>query len=184
MSQQNSKTNSTSAARTAAIAVLVGIAFFAAFKFASAQSATSATAVSPQQVVGGTPAAAPAVVPGQDDPVAAGGCACCGDTAPTEGGVTGEPVEGAAQVADGVQRISVDVSSVYSPNVIKLQSGVPAEVTFGQGAGCTAQVMSRDLEFFEDLTQGPRTVRIAALEPGEYGFSCGMEMVFGKFVVE
>jgi len=45
-------------------------------------------------------------------------------------------------------------------------------------------VQSNDLGFSEDLTAGPKTVKLAALEPGTYAFSCGMEMVFGKIVVE
>jgi hypothetical protein len=183
MSTASPTRNQNSAARVAVIGVLVAIAFFAAYKFASAQSAPTATGQAPQQLASTTPASVPAA-PAQTDPSAAGGCSCCGSSESTSDGVTGDPVEGAAQIGEGIQSISVDVSSVYSPNVIKLKAGIPAEITFGQGGGCTAQVMSRDLEFFEDLTQGPRTVQIAALEPGTYGFSCGMEMVFGKFVVE
>ena len=113
------------------------------------------------------------------------GCACCGSSAPTEGGVTGDPVEGAAAVNGGTQAISVDLSKgYYEPNVIILKAGVPAEITFGQGSGCTGQVMSKDLNFFEDLTAGPKTVKLPALDAGEYSFSCGMEMVFGKIVVK
>ena len=105
--------------------------------------------------------------------------------APTEGGVTGDKVVGTAQVAGDVQKISVDLSKgYYEPNQIVLKAGVPAEITFGQSSGCTAQVVSQDLGFSEDLTAGPRTVKLAALQPGEYGFSCGMQMVFGKIVVE
>lgn len=88
-------------------------------------------------------------------------------------------------MSDGVQRIDVDLSKgYYSPNQIVLQEGVPAEITFGQGSGCTAQIMSKDLGFFEDLSAGPKTVKLPTLAPGEYAFSCGMEMVFGKIVVQ
>ncbi len=113
------------------------------------------------------------------------GCACCGSTAPTAGGVTGDPVEGAAAVSGNVQTISVDLSKgYYQPNVIKLAAGIPAEITFGQSSGCTGQVMSKDLDFSEDLTSGAKTVKLPALQKGDYSFSCGMEMVFGKIVVE
>ncbi len=44
--------------------------------------------------------------------------------------------------------------------------------------------MSKDLNFFEDLTTGAKTVKLPALQKGDYAFSCGMEMVFGKIVVE
>jgi len=166
-------------ARFVVIAVLVVGAFFGAYQFASARS-NRATADA--ATVTGTGVAAQAT-----DPAATGGsgCACCGSTAPTAGGVTGDPLEGAATVDGQVQAISVDLSKgYYQPNVIKLAAGVPAEITFGQSSGCTGQVMSKDLNFFEDLTAGAKTVKLPALEKGEYAFSCGMEMVFGKIVVE
>lgn len=106
-------------------------------------------------------------------------CACCG------GAGSSEPIEGAAAVEGNVQKIAIDLSQgYYDPNVIKLKAGVPTEITFGQSSGCTAQVLSKDLGFFEDLTNGPVTVKLPALDAGEYSFSCGMEMVFGTIVVE
>lgn len=160
------------------VAVLVVGAFFGAYQFAAARNASPAAG--PQVAVNG---AVPAGAPAGDAGTPA--CACCGSSAPTENGITGKPVEGAAVVAGPVQTIGVDLSAgYYQPNVIKLKAGVPAKITFGQGSGCTAQVMSKDLGFFEDLTAGPKTVKLAALQPGEYTFSCGMEMVFGKIVVE
>ena len=163
------------ATRYLIIAGLVIAAFFGAYRYASARNAGATTP--PAGAANG------AAVPASD----AGGpaCACCGTTAPTEGGLTGEKVEGRATVDGGVQKISVDLSKgYYEPNQIVLQAGVPTEITFGQSSGCTAQVMSADLGFSEDLTAGPRTVKLPALEPGEYAFSCGMQMVFGKVVVE
>ena len=161
------------------LAVLVAGAFFGAYQFAQAQNgAKVADAAAPVTTAfnGAAPSEADA---------GGAGCSCCGSSAPTEGGVTGEPVEGTAAVNGGVQTISVDLSQgYYQPNVIVLKAGVPAEITFGQSSGCTAQVMSKDLNFFEDLTAGPRTVKLPALDAGEYSFACGMEMVFGKIVVE
>lgn len=159
------------------VAVLVVGAFFGAYQFAAARNASPAAG--PQANGGGL---IPAGNPSDGGTPA---CACCGSSAPTENGITGEPAEGAAVVAGAVQTIDVDLSAgYYQPNVIKLKAGVPAEITFGQGSGCTAQVMSKDLGFFEDLSAGPKTVKLAELQPGEYTFSCGMEMVFGKIVVE
>ena len=107
-------------------------------------------------------------------------CACCG-------GGSSEPIEGSATLEGDVQRITVDTSSgSYSPNVIKLVAGVPAEITFTESSGCLAEVQSADLGFWADLTSGGATVRIEAdrLLPGTYGFSCGMQMVFGTIIVE
>lgn len=145
------------------VGVLVIASFFGAYRYAAAGNSTAASNT------GGFLAAA-------QGGAAGGGGGCCG-------GGGGAPVEGVATVAGDVQKINVDVSRGYSPNVIKLKAGVPAEITFGQGGGCTAEVVSADLGFQEDLTGGPKTVKIEALQPGTYGFSCGMGMVTGQVVV-
>ncbi len=167
------------AVRYAVVATLVAGAFFGAYRFASARSNQSPDGGAPF-----VPASIGQNVGGDASVPATPGCACCGSAAPTENGVTGELVEGVGKVAGGVQRIDVDLSKgYYDPNVIVLEAGVPAEITFGRSAGCTAQVMSKDLGFFEDLSTGPATVELPALDAGEYAFSCGMEMVFGKILV-
>lgn len=200
MTTETTKTPTGNAMRYIVFAVLVAGAFFGAYRFAAARNSqplaqTPTTLSQPGDAAALGEAAVPAEgdAPGTvaaGDPTAANGgaapaCACCGSSAPTAGGVTGDPVEGAAKVEGDVQTLAVDLSNgYYEPNVIKLAAGVPSEITFGQSAGCTGQVMSKDLNFFEDLTTGPKTVSVPALEPGEYAFSCGMEMVFGKIVVE
>jgi hypothetical protein len=172
------------------IAALVVAAFLGAYRFASARSAQGAA---PAAVV--TPGGATASGAGggaccggaSDGSAAAGSGTCCGGSgsgAATKSGVTGAPVEGKAQVSGGVQAIGVKVGTTYSPNIIRLKAGVPAEITFGQGGGCTAQVVSSDLGFSEDLSAGPKVVKLPALKAGTYSFSCGMSMVFGEIVVE
>lgn len=169
--------------RYALIALAAVALFGVSYGIAAARSGSSATAASLTSAASGQAAGASAA-----DQVAAGGpadgsspaCACCGG-----GAASSEPIEGAAKIEGGVQRIDVDLSTgSYNPNTIVLKAGVPAEITFGQSSGCTAQVMSQDLGFFEDLTGGPKTVKLAALDAGEYQFSCGMQMVFGKVVVQ
>lgn len=174
----NANTTNVGTVRYVLIAGLVVAAFFGAYRFAGARSAS----VTPGQDAAGSFTQA---VSGDPSAASVPGCACCGSSAPTENGITGDAVEGAAVVEGDSQSIDIDMSAgYYQPNVIKLAAGVPAKVTFGQSSGCTAQVMSEQLGFFEDLTTGPVTVELPALEPGEYDFSCGMAMVFGKIVVE
>jgi hypothetical protein len=158
------------------IALIMLVAFFASYRFAQAQSSSvrAATASSGQTVA----------APGQTGPntqapagAAAGGSGCCG------GG--GPKVTKQAEVSGDVQKIAVDLSTgSYNPSEIVLKAGVPAEITFGQGGGCLAQVQSQDLGFFEDLTGGPKTVNVPALKAGTYGFTCGMGMVSGSIVVK
>lgn len=155
--------------------IIIGAIILAAFVGSYGLAVAKAGRVRVQQS-----AAAAAV--GTTSQQAAGGaaCACCGGS-----GGSSTPIEGTAALDGGVQKISVDLSTgSYDPNVIKLKAGVPAEITFGQSSGCTAVVESSDLGFSEDLTRGPVTVKLPALDPGTYSFNCGMEMVFGSIVVE
>ncbi len=178
-------------------ALIVVIAFLSSFTYALAfapggpagggnaptvasAAVTAAAPVAPGGCCGSsTSAAVPrAPAPGSGQAPAAGG-GCCGSGAPA-----GPATAKAAKVVGGTQRIAVDLSKgYYEPTQVTLKAGVPAEITFGQGSGCLAQVQSADLRFFEDLTSGPRTVMIASPKPGTYAFYCGMEMAFGSIVV-
>jgi len=171
------KTKSGSGAlRSVLIAGIILAAFVGSYSLAAGRSKGAASSTGS---IGGLTQAANGTAGLTGNAGAGAACACCG------GGGSSEPIEGVAAVDGDVQRIQVDLSNnSYNPNVIKLIPGVPAEITFGQGSGCLAQVMSKDLGFFEDLTGGPVTVTLPALEAGTYEFSCGMEMVFGSIVVE
>jgi Cupredoxin-like domain len=169
--------------RLVVIVVLLAIAVVGVYRYANTgNSQAEAAPGGPAQAgsnatpTGGTPAGATSTSSG-GAALARGGC--CG------GGGSSTPVEGTAQITSSVQKISVDLSSgSYNPNVLKLKVGVPAEITFGQSSGCTGYVQSADLGFEADLTTGPQTVKLPALEPGTYGFACGMGMVTGQIVVE
>ena len=158
--------------RSGLILLIVVLAFIASYQLA--QAANSGSAATGGSGSGLVP------VPGASGGTTSG-CACC-----PPAGASAEPNEGTAVLEGDVQRIAVDATSGYDPNVIRLKAGVTAEITFSEGTGCMAEVMSEDFGFFEDLTRGPVTVRIEAerLQPGEYGFSCGMQMVFGTIIVE
>ncbi|PKQ38374.1 MAG: hypothetical protein CVT59_03905 [Actinobacteria bacterium HGW-Actinobacteria-1] len=173
MKEKTTKTGSP--ARYVIITAIVLAAFLGSYSLAVAKAGKTTV----DQGTATNQAATP-VANGADGTDFSSACACCGS-----GSGSSTPIEGAATVEGDVQRISVDLSTgSYNPNTIKLKAGVPAEITFGQSSGCTAQVMSKDLGFFEDLTGGPVTVKVPALEAGTYSFSCGMEMVFGSIVVE
>jgi Cu+-exporting ATPase len=117
---------------------------------------------------------------------------CVGACAPAPAAIDGG---GAAPAADGpsgvavvsgaVQTISVDLSQgYYDPTVIEAKAGVPLEITFGQGQGCLAKVLIPAFSVDQDLTAGGAVVRLPAMQPGEYEFSCGMRMVFGTIRVK
>ena len=168
---QQTATSGNKLLRTGLILVIVLLAFVASYRMAVAVSADAPASGQESAAVGTQGAAS------QNSGSPA--CACCG------GGGTGERIEDSATIgADGVQRITVDTSNGYNPSAINLAAGIPAEITFKQASGCLGQVTSAELGFFEDLTSGDKTVKLAGLTPGTYGFSCGMQMVFGEIIVK
>ena len=177
------------------LAVVIG-AFFGAYKFALAKNA-SAQGVTPASSLAGTASgnagssslqysnATAQNAAGSASGSSASGGGCCGGGAPPASGITGSVAKGTATVVGGVQKINVDLSQgTYNPNTIVLKAGVPAEITFGQGNSCAAQIVSQDLGFSVDTYNGPKTVKLPALKAGEYRFSCSMQMIFGKIVVK
>jgi len=164
--------------RLVVIVVLLAIALLGAYRYGTANKAQAQAAPGAQTQVASNGGAAGPTSPGPTSGGAAGG-GCCGS------GGSSTPIEGTAEVAGGIQKIAVDLSSgSYNPNVLKLKAGVPAEITFGQSSGCTGYVQSQDLGFEADLTGGPQTVKLPGLQPGQYNFACGMGMVSGLIVVE
>jgi hypothetical protein len=167
-------------ARYLIVAALVVAAFFGAYRFAQASNSqgSSGVANAASQIGLAAPVGGAATGGGAGAGAAAGGGGCCGS------GGASTPVTGAAKLDGGVQKISVDVARTYNPNVIQLKAGVPAEITFSQSAGCTSIVQSSDLNFQEDLSSGPKTVKLPGLAAGTYNFACGMNMVSGTIVVQ
>jgi plastocyanin len=173
------------AARWALVLMLAVLAFFATYRYAIASGSPAAgtpptaAASAPGAVaqVPGTAAQAPAA----GAKAAGSGCGCCGGTPAPAGAVKSKP----ADVSGDVQKITVDASKgYYEPSTIELKAGVPAEITFSQASGCLQQVESADLGFSEDLSSGPKTIKLGALTAGAYGFNCGMQMQFGTIVVK
>jgi len=83
------------------------------------------------------------------------------------------------------QTATVDTSSgSFSPAQLQLKAGVPAELSFGQAAGCLSEVVIADLGINQDLTKGAATVKLPALEAGTYAFACAMGHQSGQIVVQ
>lgn len=104
--------------------------------------------------------------------------------APSASQVPAGAPEGTAKEAGGAQRISVDLTKgYYDPSIIHAKAGVPLEISFGQGSGCLGSVLIPDFSVDQDLTNGGAVVKLPAMKAGEYSFSCGMQMVYGKIIV-
>jgi Cupredoxin-like domain len=169
-------------ARWALVLTLAVLAFSATYGYAIARgsaapaAATYAAATAPVTPLGTAPVA------GSTTPKSGGAsCACCGGAKAPAGAQTSKP----ADVTGNVQKITVDTSKgYYDPSTIELKAGIPAEITFTQATGCLQYVESADLGFSEDLSGGPKTVKLGPLAAGTYGFNCGMQMQFGSIVVK
>ena len=93
----------------------------------------------------------------------------------------------AAELAGGVQRVTVTVRGGYSPDVIRARRGVPLEVTFDrqESGDCTSRVVFPDLAVSAALPAfGRTTVRLDPAAAGEFGFACGMNMIHGTLIVD
>lgn len=153
--------------------ILVAVTFFVAYAYA----ARSAPGVAADGAAGAECDSGAA----ECGTAAAEADACGGDCGGTAS--TAAPV-GRATLGAGVQRIDVDVSAGYfDPTVIELAAGVPTLIVFGEGSGCLAEVQFPQFGIRADLTSGGATIEIPALDPGQYPFSCGMEMVYGALIV-
>jgi Cu+-exporting ATPase len=81
----------------------------------------------------------------------------------------------------------VTVRGGYSPEVIRLRQGVPAQLTFDrqESGDCTSRVVFPDFRVSAALPAFQRTtVRLAPASAGMFGFACGMNMVHGTLLVE
>ena len=99
-------------------------------------------------------------------------------------GLIEPPKEPVRAVVETVQRVSVHVTDGYDPDTIIIGAGVPAEISFSEGHGCLGRVVFDSLGIDVDLENGGACVRLPALEPGTYGFRCGMDMVHGTLIAE
>lgn len=89
-------------------------------------------------------------------------------------------------MAENTQEIKVEVAGGYNPEVVNLKQGVPAKISFTRTneQGCLDVVHSKKLGFEEELPLNvTKTVDIPTDESGEFDFSCGMDMFFGKVVI-
>lgn len=99
--------------------------------------------------------------------------------------VAAAPVPAAISKSGKTQSIKVETSSgTFVPAELVLKAGVPATIEFGQATGCMAQVVFSGLGLTQDLTAGPATVKVPALEPGTYDFACGEGHQEGRLVVQ
>ncbi len=85
------------------------------------------------------------------------------------------------------QTIEITINGGYSPNVIELEKGVPADIVFTRKdpSACFEEVVLPDFGIRTKLpVNTPHTVSITPNEAGEFKYACGMNMFFGKVIVK
>ncbi|MGH8808703.1 MAG: cupredoxin domain-containing protein [Noviherbaspirillum sp.] len=86
----------------------------------------------------------------------------------------------------GVQEIRVTVKGGYTPDVIVVKQGKPVRLDFyrDETASCSEQVIFGDFGIAKDLPAFKTTpIRFTPDKPGEFTFTCGMNMMRGKLIV-
>jgi len=87
----------------------------------------------------------------------------------------------------GVQEIKITVHGGYSPDVIVVREGVPVRLNFyrDETASCSEQVVIGDFGIARNLPAFETTpVEFTPDRKGEFTFTCGMNMLRGKLIVE
>ena len=93
----------------------------------------------------------------------------------------------ATEAADGVQQVKITVKGGYSPDVVVVKQGRPVRLDFhrDETASCSEQVVLGDFGIARDLPAHTTTaVEFTPDKPGEFTWTCGMNMLRGKLVVE
>lgn len=82
--------------------------------------------------------------------------------------------------------LHVRVRGGYAPDVLVARAGEPVRIAFRreESSPCSEEVVFPAFAVRADLPQGKEvTVELPPAEPGEYEFTCGMEMLRGRLVI-
>ena len=89
--------------------------------------------------------------------------------------------------AGGVQQVKITVKGGYSPDLIVVKQGRPVRLDFyrDETASCSEEVIFGDFGIARPLPAFKTTpVEFTPDKAGEFTFTCGMNMLRGKLVVE
>lgn len=87
----------------------------------------------------------------------------------------------------GVQEIDVTVKGGYQPASIVVKAGSPVRLNFTrrEASTCGEEVVLPEFGKRAHLPQDVTVpIEVAPKEPGEYEFTCGMNMYRGKLIVQ
>lgn len=87
----------------------------------------------------------------------------------------------------GVQEVKVTVKGGYSPDVIVVKQGLPVRLDFyrDETSSCSEEVVFGDFGIARPLPAFKTTsIEFTPEKSGEFTFTCGMNMLRGKLIVE
>jgi plastocyanin domain-containing protein len=93
----------------------------------------------------------------------------------------------APEGAGGVQEVKITVKGGYSPDLIVVKQGRPVRLDFyrDETASCSEEVIFGDFGIARPLPAFETTpIEFTPDKAGEFTFTCGMNMLRGKLVVE
>jgi plastocyanin domain-containing protein len=93
----------------------------------------------------------------------------------------------ATQTASGVQQVRITVKGGYSPDVVTVRQGQPVRLDFyrDETSSCSETVVFGDFGIARDLPAFKTTpVEFTPDKAGEFTWTCGMNMLRGKLVVQ
>jgi len=93
----------------------------------------------------------------------------------------------AALTDSGVQEVKITVKGGYAPDLIVVKKDLPVRLDFyrDETASCSEQIVFGDFGIARDLPAFKTTpIEFTPREAGEFTFTCGMNMMRGKLVVE
>jgi Cu+-exporting ATPase len=96
-----------------------------------------------------------------------------------------KPVVASADSGDSTE-VTVVVEGGYSPDVIRARVGKPLRLVFDRrdSSPCTDEIVFPDFGIRRALAARAKTVvEILPEKPGEFPFSCGMNMLHGRIQV-
>ena len=87
----------------------------------------------------------------------------------------------------GIQEVKINVKGAYSPDVIVVKQGVPVRLNFyrDETSPCSEEVILSDFRIARKLPAFQTTsIEFTPDKAGEFPFTCGMNMLHGKLIVE
>jgi plastocyanin domain-containing protein len=87
----------------------------------------------------------------------------------------------------GIQEVDITVKGGYSPDVLVVQKDKPLRLNFyrDETSSCSEQVVFGDFGIIKNLPAfKSTTVEFTPDKSGEFTFTCGMNMLRGKLIVE